>query len=299
MATPEETSRSRAGVGFALAAYGLWGFYGVFFKAMDGIHPLEVVAHRAFWSIPTAGLAILAMRKLGEVRRILSTPPLLLRLAMSATLVAISWGFFVWAIFVDRTLEASLGYYINPPLNVTVGYAVLGERFTRAQTVAIGLAILAVAVITIETGVLPWLALLLASSFAAYGYLRKTIPVGPVEGYMVESILLSVLGVGLVVWLVSTGEARFMVDAEDTLLLIACGPVTALPLMLFSAAARRLRFSTLGLLQYIAPTGLFLTAVFVFKEPVSAGTLTAFALIWSALALYTIEAIRAERGREV
>jgi chloramphenicol-sensitive protein RarD len=291
------SSETEAGVLYAVLAYGLWGFSALFFKLLDRISALEIVAHRAFWSIPLALAALLAMRKLWEVADVLRSPALLGRLAISAALVGTNWGFFVWAVAVDRTLETSLGYYINPLLNIVVGYFAFGERFTAAQTLAIGLAVLAVVLVTLEAGVLPWLALLLAGTFAAYAYVRKTVPIGPVQGFLVESVLLAGPGIAIVAWLSVHGESRFLEDWKSTLLLIGCGPMTALPLMWFAAAARRLRFSTLGILQYIAPTGLFLTAVFAFGEPATGYKLVAFALIWTALAIYTFEARRSEGGQ--
>lgn len=297
IARDQPVDEARAGVFYALAAYLLWGSYGLFFKLLAHVDALEVVAHRAFWSIPVAALVLAAMHRLGDIARVLADPRLMGRLAISATLVAISWGFFVWGVAVGRTLETSLGYYINPLLNVLIGYALLGERFGRAQFVAIGLAAMAVVILTLDAGVFPWLAFVLSGSFALYGYMRKTMAVGPVQGFMVESLLLSAVGLPIVVWLEATGGALFLRSWSDTLLLVACGPVTALPLMLFSASARRLRYSTLGILQYIAPTGLFLTAVFAFGEPVGAWKLFAFGLIWTALAIYSAAALRAERRR--
>ncbi|MGE4247481.1 MAG: EamA family transporter RarD, partial [Parvibaculaceae bacterium] len=244
--TPEKSAERRAGIAYAVGAYGQWGFYGLFFKLVSVMNPIEVVAHRAFWSMPVAAAALIAMRKLHEVLRAVADPRVLLKLVVTAMLVASNWGFFVWALAMDRTLETSLGYYINPLLNVVIGYVLLGERFTKAQTVAIGLAVLAVCIITVETGVLPWLALLLASTFCAYGYMRKTIPVSAVQGYLVESVILSLLGLPIALWFAMTGKAAFLSNTHDTVLLLLCGPVTALPLMMFSAAARRLRFSTVG-----------------------------------------------------
>ena len=186
------------------------------------------------------------------------------------------------------------GLFINPLLNVLLGYFLLGERFTRAQLVAVGLAACAVVVMTVSVGVLPWLSLLLGGSFATYGFIRKTIDVGPVQGFFVESIILSVFGLAIVAWLSANASLKFGGTPNDTLLLIACGPMTAVPLIFFAAAARRLRYSTVGLLQYIAPTGLFLTGAFVFDEPVGWGRAIAFVLIWSALAIYSFEAYRAD-----
>lgn len=285
----------RNGVVLGICAFGLWGFYALFFKQLAHIHPLEVVAHRAFWAVPVAGAILFATGRTRDISRSFANPRLFMMLCVSTLLVSISWGFFVWAVAVERTLEASLGYYINPLLNVFIGFLLLGERFSKTQLVAIALAVGAVTFMTISVGIFPWVSLVLASSFAAYGYIRKTIDVGPVQGFFVESLILSAAGLTIVVWLANTAEMRFGGNMRDTLLLIACGPMTALPLMLFAAAARRLRYSTVGLLQYIAPTGLFLTGVFVFAEPVGWGRLVAFLLIWSALAIYSFDIFRSDR----
>ena len=278
-----------------IVAFSMWGFYALFFKQLAHIDPLEIVAHRAFWSISVAGAILLYMGRTADIKRALASSKIMRILFVTALLVTINWGFFVWAVAVGRTLEASLGYYINPLLNVLVGYALLGERFTNPQRIAVSLAVLAVTTMTFSVGVFPWLSLLLGSSFACYGYIRKTMDIGPVQGFFVESLILSVFGLAIVVWLANSGEMRFLSNTKDTLLLMVCGPMTALPLMLFAAAARRLRYSTVGLLQYIAPTGLFLTGVFVFAEPVGWGRWAAFAMIWTALAIYSFEAIRLDR----
>jgi chloramphenicol-sensitive protein RarD len=288
---------ARTGVLLGLCAFSLWGFYALYFKQLAHINPAEVVAHRAFWSVPFAGIILFAMGRTGDIARAFRSPRILGLLCITTLLVTINWGFFVWAVAVDRTLEASLGYYINPLLNVLIGFALLGERFSLAQRVAISLAVLAVIIMTFSVGVFPWLPLLLGGSFATYGYIRKTMDVGPVQGFFVESVLLSVMAVAILVWLSGSGETLyFATSAKDTVLLISCGPMTAMPLMLFAAAARRLRLSTLGLLQYIAPTGLFLTGVFVFAEPIGWGRLITFLLIWSALAIYSFEALRLDRS---
>jgi chloramphenicol-sensitive protein RarD len=288
-------SEAGKGVMLAIAAYGLWAFYGLFFKQFSAIDPLEVVAQRGFWSVPVAGVILFAMGRTGDIVRAFTTPRLMAMLFLSSLMVAISWGFFVWAIGVGRTLETSLGYFINPLLSVLIGAVLLGERLTLVQTCAVGLAAVAVVIQTLVVGVFPWLALTLAGSFAAYGYLRKTIDVGPVQGFFVEAVLLSVVGAGIMVWVSAQDRASFGGSGRDTFLLIACGPMTAAPLMLFAAAARRVRLATIGMLQYIAPTGLFLTAVFVFGEPLDAARLSSFALIWTALALYSFEAWRLDR----
>jgi chloramphenicol-sensitive protein RarD len=288
-------SEAGKGVMLAVLAYGLWAFYGLFFKQLSAIDPLEVVAQRGFWSVPVAGVILFAMGRTRDIVRAFQTPRLMVMLFISSLMVAISWGFFVWAIGVGRTLETSLGYYINPLLSVLIGAVLLGERLTTLQKCAVGLAAVAVVIQTFAVGVFPWLAFVLAGSFALYGYLRKTIDVGPVQGFFVEAVLLSVVGIAITLWLSAHGRASFGGSVRDTALLIACGPMTAAPLMLFAAAARRVHLATMGMLQYIAPTGLFLTAIFVFGEPVDAARLSGFALIWTALALYSFEAWRLDR----
>lgn len=287
---------AQTGVALGICAFSLWGFYGLFFKQLAHISAMEIVAHRGFWSIPVAGIILFAMGRTGDIARSFRNPHILKMLCISTMMVAISWGFFVWAVAQGRTLEASLGYYINPLLNVLVGFVLLGERFTIAQRIAIVLAVLAVTTMTLSVGIFPWLSLLLAASFASYGYIRKTIDIGPVQGFFVESLILSTFGLAILAWLASSGDMRFLTSTRDTILLMLCGPMTALPLMLFAAAARRLRYSTVGLLQYIAPTGLFITGAFAFGEPVGWGRWATFALIWTALAIYSFEALRLDRS---
>ena len=299
MSAVSDVSDARAeahkGVVFAILAYGLWGFYALFFYALAHINVLEVVANRAFWSVPVALVVLWALGKLTDLSLVLSDRRLVVRLLLTSMFIGLNWGVLVWAVSADRTLETSLGYYINPLLNVVIGFLLLGERLTRPQVVAVGIAAFAVAMQTVMAGVFPWVALMLASSFAAYGYLRKTMPIGPVQGFLVEALVLSVVGIAILGFLAWQSDLRFGATTSDTLLLIACGPMTALPLMWFSAAARRIRLSTLGLMQYIAPSGLFLTAIVAFGEPLDGWGLATFVLIWTALAIYSLEALRLDR----
>jgi chloramphenicol-sensitive protein RarD len=300
MTAPDATdarAEARKGVIFALLAYGLWGFYGLFFAAVAHINMLEVVAHRAFWSVPIALGVLWALGRLKDLSLILSDRRLVVRLLLTSLSIGVNWAVLVWAVANDRTLEASLGYFINPLLNVVLGFALLHERLTRLQVLAVALAAFAVAVQTLMAGVFPWVALLLAGSFAAYGYLRKTMPIGPVQGFFAEVLVLSACGIVIVAWLAWQEDLLFGASSADTLLLIACGPATALPLMWFAAAARRIRLGTLGLLQYIAPSGLFLTAVVAFGEPLGLWGVASFVLIWAGLAIYSLEALRLDRSR--
>ncbi len=284
------------GVLHALAAYGLWGGNPLFFHLLAGASAFEVTAHRAIWSLPTTAL-LLAFT--GGLRPVLARMRRWHRVritVLSALFIATNWGFFVWAVQTGQTMEASLGYYINPLMNVLVGFLLLGERFTRLQQLAIALAAAAVVWLTVSVGTFPWLALLLAVSFTTYGFLRKTMPAGPLQGLFVESLVLAVLA-GPLLWGLSAAGVPLSFGRNGwlTFLLVACGPVTVAPLLFFAAAARRIRLSTLGLLQYIAPTLMFLTAVFVFGDPFDRNHLIAFLLIWTALAIYAVDTVRQQR----
>jgi chloramphenicol-sensitive protein RarD len=207
---------------------------------------------------------------------------------LTAVLITVNWSVYVWAIAVDRTVETALGYYINPLVSVMAGALLLGERLSRLQIVAVALAALAVLVLTVEGGKLPWVSLALAFSFAAYGFFRKTLPIGPSQGFLLEVILLAVPCLIYVGWLAATGQSHLGTSGwRDTALLLGCGPITAVPLLLFAFGAKLLRLSTIGIMQYIAPTIVFLIAVFVFHEPFGPVDAVAFGLIWTALALYS------------
>ena len=290
--TLDEPDNYRSGIACALIAYLLWGTYAGFFALLAHVNALEVVAHRAFWSVPIAAVVMLVLGRTRDVLRVVRTPKLLGLMCLTTLLVTISWGVFVWAVAVGRALETSLAFYINPLLNVAVGYLVLREKMTGLQVVAIGLAIIGVGYQTWALGELPWLSLILGAAFSAYGFLRKTIDVGPVQGFFVESCILTLIGAAVVGWLGMQGPLAFGSDWKTTALLLACGPMTALPLMFFATAARRIRFSTLGLLQYIAPSMLFVTAVFVLREPFQQAQLLAFAFIWTALLVYSYSSLR-------
>lgn len=279
---------ARRGFFLALAAYLLWGLLPLYIKLVGHIPILEVVAHRVIWSVPIAAAVLIWLGRTGDFFTALKSPRMLRMAALTAVLISINWSIYLWAIVYDRAIEGALGYYINPLVNVVVGALLLGEKLDRLQIVAVALAALAVAILTIEQGVLPWISLSLALSFAAYGYFRKTLPIGPSQGFLLEVLILSVPAIGYIIWLTATGQGHFISSGwTDTLLLIGCGAVTAIPLLLFSFGARLLRFSTIGMMQYIAPTMVFLIAVFIFREPFGQTQAIAFGLIWAALALYS------------
>ena len=302
MANPDVPSTDAAqsdavhGFLFALSAYLIWGFSPLLFNALQHISPVEVLVHRVIWSLPVAGLVLLLLGRTADIRAAFRSPRTLAMAGVTASLVSINWGIFIWAVSSERAVEVALGYYINPLLNIVIGVILLGERFTRAQMLAIALAASAVVLVTIGAGVLPWVSLMLALSFAVYGYLRKTLPIGPSQGFFLEVILMSVPAVVYVCLLESNGTGHMLGGTRaDIWLLLLTGPVTAAPLILYAFGAKLLRYSTIGLMQYIAPTIIFLLAVFVFLEPFSVWQLGAFVLIWTALAIYSVSVVRSQK----
>jgi len=287
------------GLLMAIAAYGLWGVMPLFMKAVAHISPLEVLAHRALWSVPIAGVVLLVLGRTADIRKAFVTPRMLGMAALTAGLISINWGVYVWAIAAGRTVETALGYYINPLVSIAMGALILREKLNFFQIAAVGLAVIAVAVLTVDAGGVPWVSLVLAFSFACYGFLRKTLPIGPSQGFFLETFILSIPALGYALWLAAGGQGHFgLSDMNDTLLLLACGPVTAVPLLLYAFGAKLLRITTIGIMQYIAPTMIFLIAVFVFGEPFGGVRALAFILIWTALAVYTLPMLRARRGSQ-
>ncbi|UUP19018.1 EamA family transporter RarD [Nitratireductor thuwali] len=288
------------GFGFAFSAYFLWGLLPFFMKAVAHIPAVEVVAHRIVWSVPLAGLVLLALGRTGDVKAAFRSPRTLLMAALTASVITVNWGVYVWAISVDRTVETALGYYINPLLSIALAAVFLGEKLTRTQLAAVGLAAIAVTILTVDAGGLPWVSLVLALAFAIYGFLRKTLPIGPSQGFFLEVLMLAVPALFYILWLESTGQGHFRPSEPwDIALLLACGPITAVPLLLYSFGAKLLRYSTIGIMQYIAPTMIFIIAVFVFAEPFDTVRALAFVLIWTGLALYTWSMFRESRRERV
>ncbi|WP_085025124.1 EamA family transporter RarD [Ensifer aridi] len=296
--SPAENVDSARGFAFALAAYLLWGFLPFFMKAVAHIPAAEVVAHRIVWSVPLAGLVLLWLGRTQEINAALRSPRMLKMATLTAALITVNWGIYVWAIGAGRAIETALGYYINPLFSIFLGAVLLKERPNTAQMVAIALAALAVAVLAFDAGGLPWVSLGLCFSWGFYAFFRKTLPIGPNQGFFLEVLLLSVPAVGYVIWLEATGQGHFG-DASmaDVLLLLSCGLVTAVPLMIYANGAKLLRLSTIGIMQYIAPTMIFLIAVFVFHEPFGTAKLVAFVLIWAALFIYSGAMLAESRAR--
>jgi len=288
---------STRGFLFMFSAYFLWGLLPFYLKTVAHMPPWEVVAHRIVWSVPIAGMVLLALGRTADIRLAFRSPRMLLMAASTAAIITLNWGVYIWAIANDRVLDTALGYYINPLVSIVMAAVLLGEKLTPLQVVAVGLAVVAVAVLTIEGGGVPWISLALAFSFAIYGFLRKTLPIGPSQGFFLEVLILSLPALVYIGWLNWAGESHFRWDRPvDVALLLASGPATAIPLLFYAFGAKLLRYTTVGIMQYIAPSMVFVTAIFVFREPFSVEEAIAFALIWMALALYTWPMLRALRA---
>ncbi len=294
---PRTLTNAEKGVLLAVLAHLVWGGMAVYFGFMRHISPIEIAVHRGLWSLPIAALIVWYLGQWGDVWKAVTNPRNLAILTLTSSLIVFNWGFYIWSIQEGRTLESSLGYFINPLLNVVMGYLFLGERFNRPQVVALALAVTAVLIQTLALGAIPWLGLTLAATFCLYGFLRKTIPVGPTQGFFIEVAIIAVPLLGAQAWLVSKGEAQFGTTTFDTLMLMGCGVMTTAALTLFTSSIRRIRYSTAGLLQYISPSLVFLTAVFIFGEHLDFMKLVSFAIIWVALAIFSISAVRDERNR--
>lgn len=294
---PDADSKARSGFLLALGAYLLWGLLPFYMKAVAHLPLIEVIAHRIVWSVPIAAAVLVWAGRTADFKAAIRSPRSIAMAALTATLISVNWAIYVWAISVDRTVETALGYYINPLVSIVVGALLLGEKLDRLQIAAVLLAAVAVAVLTVDAGKLPWVSLALAFSFAAYGFFRKTLPIGPSQGFLLEVLLLSVPALAYIVFLLVNGQDHFISsNGTDMALLIGCGPVTSVPLLLFAFGAKLLRLSTIGIMQYIAPTMVFLIAVLIFDEPFGTTQAIAFALIWAALAMYSWSMFR---GREI
>jgi chloramphenicol-sensitive protein RarD len=292
-----ETGDSLRGFLFALAAYLMWGFLPLYMKAVAHIPPVEVIAHRVIWSVPIALAVLVALGRTSDLRTALTTPRMLGMGAVTAALISVNWGIYVWAIGSGHALDAALGYYINPLFSVFLGAVLLRERLAPAQWVAIGLAALAVAVLTWDAGRVPVVALGLTVTWGFYAYFKRSLPIGPNQGFTLEVLLLLIPALGFVIWLLARGESHFVqATGTDTALLLFSGVVTAVPLMVYANGAKLLRLSTIAIMQYIAPTMIFLIAVFVFGEPMGQARMIAFPMIWAALVLYTWSMLRQSRA---
>jgi chloramphenicol-sensitive protein RarD len=286
----------RRGTAYGAGAYLLWGLFPLYWPLLQPSTALEVLAHRILWSLAVVVLLLAVLRKLPALVAVLRDRGRMWRLSLAAVVIAVNWATYIYGVSSDQVVETSLGYFVNPIVTVLLGVLVLGERLRRGQWVAVGLATLAVVVLTVENGRPPWLALVLAFSFGAYGLLKKTARVGAVEGLGVETLVLLVPAGAFVAWLGVSGNGTFGTEGPAHAGLLALsGVVTAVPLLLFGAAASRIPLTTLGILQYLAPTLQFLIGVLLYGEPMPPVKLVGFALVWVALALFTSETVRNRR----
>jgi chloramphenicol-sensitive protein RarD len=291
----------RTGILSAALAFFLWGLFPLYFHALHTVPPLQILAHRILWSLLFL-LIVLAVRRQWGWLAIVRKPRVIASFVASAFLLSANWLVYIWSVNHGHVIEASLGYFITPLVNIVFGFVLFKERLRRGQWGAIALAALGVAWLTWQAGTVPWIALTLAATFGAYGLMRKTAALGALEGLTLETMVLFPMAAAYVGWLTWHGQNDFVTTASDNmrLLLIAAGPLTAIPLLLFASGARKIPLSVLGLLQYMAPTLQFLLGMWVFNEVFSREQLIGFVVIWTALALYVAEGlVNTKRGRKV
>lgn len=287
-----------SGLPFAIGAYLIWGFVPVFFKLLHHVPPVEIVAQRIIWSIPLLLIIMAFRRQMGEFFGIFRNPKLLRNLAASSVLIAVNWLIYIWAVTNGHILASSLGYYLNPLINVLLGAVFLGERLRPMQWLAVGVAAIGVAILAADALDTLWISVALALSFATYGLVRKITPVGSVPGLGVETTLLALPALAAAFWYIDAGNAGFGRDVPTTTLLVLAGVVTAVPLLLFATAARRMSYASLGFCQYLAPSIVFLLSVFVYGEPLSNVKLVCFVLIWASIAIFVGDLLRAMRAEK-
>jgi chloramphenicol-sensitive protein RarD len=291
-------NQSASGVLSALAAFLIWGTSPIYWRALTQVGAFEIIVHRIIWSALFLFLLVMGSRRGAELKKTLTSPRLLLILMGTSILVGGNWLVYVWAVTHDRVLQASLGYYINPLVNVVLGMVFLNERLRRAQTVAVCLATLAVLNLALHYGSIPWVSLTLAFSFGTYGLVRKMASIGPLMGLSVEMLILSIPASLWILHLVQTPTGNFLHFGLSTdLLLLGTGIFTATPLLLFNFGAKRITLATLGFIQYTAPTGMFLLGITLFHEPFTRVEALTFLLIWTALAIYSWDTVRIHRKR--
>ena len=287
----------RAGVASGLAAYGLWGLFPLYFPLLEPAGGVEIVAHRVVWSLVFVAVLLTVMRAWPQVRATVTDRRSLLVLFGAAVLIAVNWLVFVYAVNSGHVVETSLGYFINPLVSVLLGVVVFAERLRRLQWVAVGIAAVAVAVLTVDYGRPPWIALALAVTFGLYGLMKKLVRVAAAPGLFVETALVVVPAVAVLAVLQARGEATAgTAGTGHLLLLLSSGVATAVPLLLFAGATRRIPLSTVGLLQYVTPLMQLAIGVFVYQEPMPPARLAGFVIVWVALAVFTVDSLRNARA---
>lgn len=287
-----EEQRTRSGFAAGIGAYLLWGFLPLLFKLVDHVGALTVVAERTLWSLLFVGLILFATRRFRDVRAALADRRTLLSMAIAAVLLATNWLIYVWSVETGQVLEASFGYFINPLINVAIGMLFLGERQNRLQSIAIGIALIAMVIQALGLGRIPYIALSLAVTFALYGYVRKTARISATPGLFLETLVLAPFALAFVIYSFMTAGVGPHGDLQTVLLLALTGPGTAVPLLLFNFAVQRLRLTTIGMLQYMAPSIAFILAIIVFGEELNLLRAISFGLIWVSVAVFTWGSLR-------
>lgn len=288
-------TEERKGLLLALGAYVIWGFMPLYIRSVDDAGPVEVLAHRVAWSVVVVALLLAVARKWSYLRGMLRTPRTIGWLTLAAVLLAINWGAFIYAVDAERVVEVALGYFINPLVSVLLGVFVLRERLRTWQWVALGIGAAAVAVLTVDYGHLPYVALTLAVTFGTYGLVKKRLGVPAAEGMFVESAVLLLPALAYLIVLGGRGDGTFGASWGLTLLLVASGLVTAVPLMFFAGAANRLPLNLVGILQYLTPSLQLAIGVLIFREPMPPARLAGFVLVWIALIVFTVDGLRNAR----
>jgi chloramphenicol-sensitive protein RarD len=288
----DSQARLNKGLLFGASAYGIWGLFPLYWRLLDNVGAVEALAHRFVWALGICALLLWVRPHAGWWRELKQRPAALRFLAAAAVVIAFNWYMYIWGVNHERVVETSLGYFISPLVTVMLGVLLFRERLRRPQWLAIYLAAAAVAWLTVDYGTVPWVAIGLAVSFATYGVLKKKAATGAVESLAVEAMIIIPFTLGYLVWLDLVGQAAFVhAGWSTTLLLIAAGPATAIPLLFFAGAATRIPLTFLGLLQYLTPTIQFLIGIFVFDEPMPPARLAGFVLIWTALAIFSGETL--------
>ncbi|MCE2572866.1 EamA family transporter RarD [Motilimonas eburnea] len=294
----DETLReTRKGVFFALSAYTFWGVAPVYFKALDTVPAYEILSHRIIWSSVLLFLVVLLFGYGKRLIGALSSPKTLLYLTLSAIFIGVNWFVFIWSVGQERMLEASLGYFINPLVNVFLGMLFLQERLRKNQYIAVSLAFIAVLIQLISFGSLPWIALVLAFSFGCYGLIRKKVKVDAITGLLLETLVLLPIAFIYLFFFAHSASANFSSNTLNlNLLLLSAGAITTIPLLFFAGAATRLKLSTLGFFQYIGPSLMFMLAVVVYHEPLTIQTLVTFGFIWAALVVFSWDGLQQHKN---
>ncbi len=293
-----QNQKSKNGIFAAFGAYGVWGVFPLFFRLLDGVGSPTIVAHRVIWSMVFVGIILKAQGRMGEVAQALKDKRALFVIFLSAILLAINWLVFIWAVENDKVLDVSLAYFINPLVSVALGMIFLGEKQNRWQWLAISIAIIAIIIQTVGLSAFPITAMTMAITFGIYGYLRKTVSVGSAPGLFIETLLMLPFALVYLAYITYSFGIGVHADPLKLAYLILTGPITAIALLMFAFAARRLRLTTIGMIQYLAPSMHFLTAVFIFDEDLNSLRLISFMLVWLSLLVFSANSFYVSKQKE-